>query len=66
MIARAVCVKTTHSRFFRVQIFRGSPLDHENHENITPRKIPAYGIYMYMYRHKKGIGRALGRDNTAG
>ena len=29
------------TRFFRVQIFRGSPLDHENHENITPRKIPA-------------------------
>ena len=26
---------------FRVLIFRGSPLDHENHENITPRKIPA-------------------------
>ena len=35
----------TRFALFRVQIFRGSPLDHENHENITPRKIPAiYGI----------------------
>ena len=31
----------TRFALFRVQIFRGSPLDHENHENITPRKIPA-------------------------
>ena len=29
-----------------MQIFRGSPLYHENHENITPRKIPAI---RYMY-----------------
>ena len=31
----------TRFALFRVQIFRGSPLDHENHENTTPRKIPA-------------------------
>ena len=55
------CARGT--RFFRVQIFRGSPLDHENHENITPRKIPAIRYvqceklsevqkYMYMYISK--------------
>ena len=37
----------TRFALFRVQIFRGSPLDHENHENITPRKIPAIR-YIYI------------------
>ena len=31
-----------------MQIFRGSPLDHENHENITPRKIPAIRYITYQ------------------
>ena len=38
----------TRFALFRVQIFRGSPLDHENHENITPRKIPAI---RYIYKN---------------
>ena len=42
----------TRFALFRVQIFRGSPLDHENHENITPRKIPA--IRYIFFRDTNG------------
>ena len=41
MVLGARTQYATRFVLFRVQIFRGSPLDHENHENITPRKIPA-------------------------
>ena len=39
----------TRFALFRVQIFRGSPLDHENHENITPRKNTHYTVCIYMH-----------------
>ena len=45
----------TRFALFRVQIFRGSPLDHENHENITPQKYPLCGIYIYIYRDSASV-----------
>ena len=55
-------LKPHDSRFFRVQIFRGSPLDHENHENITPRKIPAI---RYMASRSPSAGEPRARYGHA-
>ena len=68
----------TRFALFHVQIFRGSPLDHENHENITPRKIPAIRyiilyyyiiyiyiyIYMYIYRDSASVESTRGGSLT--
>ena len=53
----------TRFALFRVQIFRGSPLDHENHENITPRKIPAIRYVIY-YVGMKCTSYSLDMEST--